>query len=88
MTVREASCSCGDNRLRCKGDEGSLGTFRFCSYCGATVWYSIENDPERIAVTLGAFADPSFPPPAFSIYEARKHASVAFNETAPIKHGW
>lgn len=71
-----------------KGDEGSIATFRFCSNCGSTVWYSIDNDPDRIAVALGAFADPSFPPPRFSVYEERKHAFVAFNEIAPIQHDW
>ncbi|HNS85945.1 MAG TPA: GFA family protein [Parvularculaceae bacterium] len=70
------------------GDEGGKITQRFCGRCGTTVWYSIDNDPDRIAVTLGAFADPSFPPPRFSVYEERKHAWVAFNEIEPIKHDW
>ena len=71
-----------------KGDEGSVATFRFCGKCGSTVWYEIDADPGRIAVTLGAFADPAFPQPRFSVYEERKHAWVAFNEAAPIEHDW
>jgi hypothetical protein len=70
------------------GDEGSAVTFRFCPRCGSTVWYTIDNDPGRIAVTLGAFADPSFPPPRFSVYEERKHAWLAFNEREPLEHDW
>ena len=80
---------CGDPRVfERKGDDGGVITQRFCGECGTTLWYSIDNDPERIAATLGAFADPAFPPPAFSVYEERKHAWVAFNETAPIEHDW
>jgi hypothetical protein len=32
--------------------------------------------PELIAVALGAFADPDFPGPYFSVWEQRKHAWV------------
>ncbi|MCB2114012.1 MAG: GFA family protein [Parvularculaceae bacterium] len=134
MTAREASCACGEIRLRCHGepvrisvchclecqkrtggpfgaqarflrehveflsgepgifertgDEGGKVTQRFCVKCGSTVWFTLGADPDRIAVALGAFADPSFPQPLFSVYEERKHAWVAFNESAPIKHDW
>lgn len=70
------------------GDDGGKITQRFCGACGSTVWYTIDADPEKIAVTLGAFADPDFPQPRFSVYEERKHAWVAFNEAAPIDHDW
>ncbi|MFZ5616041.1 MAG: GFA family protein [Pseudomonadota bacterium] len=70
------------------GDEGGKITQRFCGDCGVTVWYTIDADPERIAVALGAFADPAFPQPRFSVYEERKHAWVAFNEREPIEHIW
>lgn len=134
MIVREASCSCGNIRVRCKGepvrisvchciecqrrtgsvfsaqarflkenvelvfgnprifervgDDGGRITQRFCGDCGTTVWYTIDNDRERIAVALGAFADPAFPQPRFSVYEERKHAWVAFNEREPMEHDW
>jgi hypothetical protein len=32
--------------------------------------------PERVAVAVGAFADPLFPPPGVSVYENRKHRWV------------
>jgi hypothetical protein len=68
------------------GDEGISITHRFCGNCGSTVWYTMESQPDVVAVTLGAFADPSFPQPRFSVYEERKHAWVAFREAEPISH--
>ena len=66
------------------GDEGGKATFHFCPTCGATVYYQIDDMPEVIAVTVGAFADPSFPPPIVSVYEARMHAWVKMPEN--IEH--
>ena len=34
-------------------------------------------DAELIAVPIGAFADPSFPPPAVSVWESRRHPWVS-----------
>ena len=50
--------------------------FRFCPDCGATVFYTIEGMPESVAVPVGAFADPSFPPPVRSVWEERQHPWV------------
>lgn len=59
------------------GDEGSKVIFSFCPQCGATVHYSVEGyDEENIAVPVGAFADPGFPVPTFSVYEERMHSWV------------
>lgn len=55
-------------------DSGNTLTFHFCPVCGSTVYYQIDHIPDVIAVAIGAFADPSFPAPRFSVYEARKHA--------------
>jgi len=57
-------------------DSGHKVTYRFCPECGSTLTYVIEGWPGVTAVPLGAFADPSFPPPRFSVYEHRKHAWV------------
>ena len=57
------------------GDEGTQMDFRFCPQCGATVWWAQDGAPD-IAVAAGAFADPAFPPPNFSVYEERRHAWV------------
>src|SRR5882724_483266 len=56
-----------------KGDSGDPITFRFCPACGSTVYWTQSERPELIAVALGAFADPGFPPPRVSVYERRRH---------------
>ena len=60
-------------------DSGHRATYRFCPVCGSTLAYEIEGWPGVVAVPLGAFADPSFPPPRFSVYEHRKHPWVEIN---------
>ena len=58
------------------GDSGSPITFNFCPHCGATVHWAIEGRAGNIAIPVGAFAEPTFPPPMFSVYEDRMHAWV------------
>lgn len=58
-------------------DSGHKATYRFCPVCGSTVAYVIEGWPDVTAVPLGAFADPEFPAPRFSVYEHRQHRWVA-----------
>lgn len=53
-------------------DSGNQTTYYFCPDCGATVHYSGGNFPDVVAVPVGAFADPAFPPPRFSVWEERK----------------
>ena len=55
------------------GDSGGRITLRFCPTCGSTVSYALDGLPGFIVVPVGAFADPGFPPPTISIYEARQH---------------
>lgn len=59
-----------------QGDEGGGAVFSFCPTCGATVYYRNEGIPEAIAIPVGAFADPQFPAPIYSVYEVRQHAWV------------
>ena len=59
------------------GDEGSRTTFRFCPECGSTVFYTAEGLEGSIAIPVGAFADPKFPSPTFSVYEERMHSWVS-----------
>jgi len=119
MTIRTASCSCGQLTLKCEGDpvrismchcfacqqrtgsafsiqarfdrsrvssiegrsteftrtgdEGTRLTFHFCPTCGSTVYFEQDDAANLIAVPVGAFADPSFPPPTVSVYESRRH---------------
>lgn len=62
------------------GDEGIRITFNFCPDCGATVHYQAEDCPDSIAIPVGAFAEPGFPAPTFSVYEERMHAWVILPE--------
>ena len=55
------------------GDEGSTATFRFCPTCGATVYWTNDSMANMIAVPVGAFADPTFPPPRVVVYTGRRH---------------
>lgn len=55
-------------------DSGNSLTFHFCPECGATVYYRVDDIADIIAVPVGAFADPAFPAPKFSVYESRKHS--------------
>lgn len=56
------------------GDEGTRIPFHFCPDCGATVYYTLPDG--FVAIPVGAFSDPSFPAPSFSVYEERMHAWV------------
>jgi hypothetical protein len=47
--------------------------FHFCPDCGSTVFNTNPTEPDVIIVAVGAFADPTFPPPSRSIYESRRH---------------
>jgi hypothetical protein len=58
-------------------DSGQTATFHFCPSCGATVYYELAAVPGFIAVAVGAFADPQFPAPRVSVYEARRHPWAA-----------
>ncbi len=64
------------------GESGSKITFHFCPECGSTVHYELEQLADAVVIPLGAFADPTFPPPRISIYEARRHAWVTSPEGA------
>ncbi len=55
------------------GDEGSTATFRFCPTCGSTVYFENDHLPGFVIVPVGAFADPTFPPPRVSVYGVRRH---------------
>jgi hypothetical protein len=54
-------------------DSGHSVTYNFCPDCGSTVHYSGGNFPDVIAIPLGAFDNPYFTKPRFSVWEKRKH---------------
>jgi hypothetical protein len=55
-------------------DSGNRIAFHFCPNCGSDVHYEIDDKFDGlIAIPLGAFDDPYFTSPAFSVWEERKH---------------
>jgi hypothetical protein len=68
------------------GDSGELCTFSFCPVCGSTVCWEPAGLPDFISVAVGAFADPSFPPPRVSVYEVRRHPWVFTAGDLPLEH--
>ena len=55
-------------------DSGNPATFHFCAQCGSDVFYLIDGKFDGlIAIPLGAFDDPFFLAPRFSVWEGRKH---------------
>jgi hypothetical protein len=58
------------------GDGGSTITFRFCPRCGDTQCWEIEGCEGWLIVPVGAFADPGFPAPTSSVYDARQASWV------------
>ena len=66
------------------GDSGDEAHFRFCPDCGSDVYYTADAMPDVIAVPLGAFDDPFFGRPEYSVYEGRKLPWVEI--TGPVEH--
>jgi hypothetical protein len=59
-------------------DSGNRGAFHFCPECGSDVYYEIDGKfddkfNDLVAIPLGAFDDPYFLSPKFSVWEGRKH---------------
>ena len=59
-------------------DSGNRATFHFCPECGSDVHYEIDGKfddkfNDLVAIPLGAFDDPYFGWPAYSVWEQRKH---------------
>jgi hypothetical protein len=55
--------------------------FHFCPDCGSSVFYSEPTEPDLVVVSIGAFADPSFPPPTESGYDSRRHTWVGLPDS-------
>ena len=50
--------------------------FHFCPECGSQVFYSEPSEPDLVVISVGSFADPSFPPPTESGYDSRRHSWI------------
>jgi hypothetical protein len=58
------------------GDQGARFRFHFCPVCGTNLFHTEEGVDGGVGVAVGAFTDPDFPPPRFSIYDCRRHSWV------------
>ena len=61
--------------------------FHFCPDCGSQVFYTEPDEPDLIVVSVGSFADPSFPPPTESGYDSRRHPWLAAPATVERPDG-
>jgi hypothetical protein len=55
--------------------------FHFCPDCGSQVFYTEPTEPDLVVVSVGSFADPSFPPPTESGYDSRRHPWVGLADS-------
>src|SRR6187401_72621 len=53
----------------------------FCPECGSQVFSTEPTEPDVIVVSVGSFADPSFPPPTESGYDSRRHPWVGLPDS-------
>lgn len=61
-------------------DSGDSATFHFCPDCGSDVCYRNNGKFNgQIAIPLGAFDDPFFLSPKFSVWEERMHDRVGIS---------
>ncbi|TGS07807.1 aldehyde-activating protein, partial [Mesorhizobium sp. M2E.F.Ca.ET.209.01.1.1] len=65
------------------GDEGSRVIYSFCRDCVTTVHCRIDVQPGLLAIPVGAFADPSFPPPFLSFYHDSRRCQWVEVRTEP-----
>jgi hypothetical protein len=78
FTSEHVEVAGGSSEFVRTSDDGSKDiTFHFCPECGATVFYICSDAPDVFAVPIGAFADPSFPPPTVSVFGSRRHPWVS-----------
>jgi hypothetical protein len=81
------------NYRTCAGTDGitnsaaDVVTSHFCPDCGSTVYYFRKSDPARTGVKVGAFADPTFPPPMGSGFEEYAHPWVKNIAALPMPLG-
>jgi hypothetical protein len=61
--------------------------FHFCPECGSNVFYTEAEEPDLVVVSVGSFADPSFPPPTESGYDSRRFPWLAVPETIEPDRG-
>jgi hypothetical protein len=64
-------------------DEGNRLTNGFCPRCGSTLYVRTSKHAMMVGITVGSFADASFPPPVRSVYEQSRHAWIDLPQDLP-----
>ena len=55
----------------------------FCPTCGSTLYFYSSRGPDRIGISIGAFADPHIGKPARSVFDVSKHDWLTFADDIP-----
>ncbi len=64
----------GVSKIFARGaDSGYEIHFHFCPQCGSNVYWQASRFSHHYGIAVGAFADPTFPLPSFSVWEASMH---------------
>lgn len=66
-------------------ESGNALRFHFCPTCGSTVYWEGEGFPGYLAIAIGNFADPAFPPPTIAVWEEERHPWVVLPPDTPAK---
>jgi hypothetical protein len=66
-------------------ESGNALAFHFCPTCGSTVYWEGEGFPGYLAIAIGNFADPAFPPPTIAVWEEERHPWVVLPPDTPAK---
>lgn len=61
--------------------DGKEHLFHFCPGCGSQVFYTEPSSPDLVVVSVGSFADPTFPAPTESGYDSRRHSWIGLPDS-------
>ena len=70
------------NEFARRTDRGATLRFKFCPECGSTLHWDLPSEPDIVAIAVGSFADPGFPPPTRSVFGVTRHEWVKNPEGA------
>ena len=70
----------GESKIFGRTSGGLRFETRFCPSCGTSVLWRSSALPGHLAVAVGCFADPAFPPPTLVAWTAEQHPWVRFPE--------
>ncbi len=64
----------GDRKVYARlADSGYDIRFHFCPECGSNVYWYASRFPDHCGIAVGAFADPRFLLPSFSVWQEAMH---------------